>query len=232
MSSSILNQSHLKAHSSLKPEPYHHGNLRQVLLSSAMEIVEQAGIDALSLREVARRANVSPAAPYHHFKDKASLLNTLAEIGLAQLAENSQRSIVNIKNPYQKLNQIGVDYVVYAFEHPNQFKLMFSTDATGQTDQSTVDPAQTVLLEVLRECSKLGQIKIQDEPSLRIAATRSWALVHGLATLIVSGPLSHTVTTKAQVIQLTRQVLGDDEDCVEPVETKPKRRSKKTKFQP
>jgi AcrR family transcriptional regulator len=229
MSSSALNTDPSKPNSSLRPEPYHHGNLRQALLTSAMDIVEQDGIEALSLREVARRANVSPAAPYHHFKDKASILKELAQIGLAQLAQNSQRSIQKIKNPFQKLNQIGVDYVVYAFEHPNQFKLMFSTDLPQTSDRTVNDPAQSLLLEVLRECNALGQIKIQDEQSLHIAATRSWALVHGLATLIVSGPLSRTVTTKAQVIQLTRQIMGDDQECADPeaVEVAPKRRAKK-----
>ena len=219
MSSS--NQISIKStpHSSLKPEPYHHGNLRQALLESAMEIVEQNGIEALSLREVARRANVSPAAPYHHFKDKAAILGELAQIGLERLATNSRQAIVGISHPLEKLNQIGVAYVLYAFDHPNQFKLMFSTELPQASAYNFDDPAQTVLLEILRDCVKIGCINIKDEQSLRLAAIRSWALVHGLATLIVSGPLGHSIKTRGQVIELTRQITGDENIDISPEKT-------------
>jgi AcrR family transcriptional regulator len=212
-----------------KPEPYHHGNLRQALLESALELVEQDGIDALSLREVARQANVSPAAPYHHFKDKATILGELAKIGLERLAQNSQQAIVGIQNPLEKLNQIGVAYVLYAFEHPNLFKLMFNSEPAENPSQTLDDPAQAVLLEILRECVNVGCIPIKDEASLRIAAIRSWALVHGLATLIVSGPLGHSIKTRAQVIELTQQITGSPifDTNAEAITPKAKPRAKK-----
>ncbi len=204
-----------------KLEPYHHGNLRQTLLESALEIVEQDGIDTLSLREVARRAKVSPAAPYHHFKDKTVLLEELSKISLTELAKHFKKAIAKIENPLQQLNQIGVTYVLFAFEHPNLFKLMYDTEQTEQTD-----PAQAMLLEILRECVSVGCIPIKDEKSLQLAAIRSWALVHGLATLIVNGPLRKNITTKAQVIELTKAITSG-EDGFQPVEVpkKPKTRS-------
>jgi AcrR family transcriptional regulator len=210
-----------------KPEPYHHGNLRQALLESALELVEQDGIDALSLREVARQANVSPAAPYHHFKDKATILGELAKIGLERLAQNSQQAIVGIQNPLEKLNQIGVAYVLYAFEHPNLFKLMFNSEPAESPSQTLDDPAQAVLLEILRECVNVGCITIKDEANLRIAAIRSWALVHGLATLIVSGPLGQSIKTRGQVIELTQQITGSPVSDTNADEIKPKTRARK-----
>ena len=220
-SNSISSKSNLN--SSLKLEPYHHGNLRQTLVQSALDIIEKDGIDALSLREVARRAKVSPAAPYHHFKDKTALLDELSKISLIELAKHFKKAISKIENPLHQLNQIGVTYVLFAFEHPNLFKLMYDTEQTEQTD-----PAQAVLLEILRECVSIGCIQIKDEKSLQIAAIRSWALVHGLATLIVNGPLSKSITTKAQVIELT-QTITSGEERIQPLEValKPKTRSKK-----
>src|ERR1700749_484813 len=68
-----------------EPKPYHHGDLRRALLRAAVTIIEREGPSALSLRAVAREAGVSPAAPYHHFKDKAELLDAVAQEGFARL---------------------------------------------------------------------------------------------------------------------------------------------------
>ena len=76
----------MKTHAVLtEPKPYHHGDLRRALLRAAVVILEREGPSALSLRAVAREAGVSPAAPYHHFKDKSELLNAVATEGFNRL---------------------------------------------------------------------------------------------------------------------------------------------------
>src|SRR5580658_11275763 len=70
----------------VEPKPYHHGDLRRALMESADAILEREGPNALSLRAVAREAGVSPAAPYHHFKDKDELLGAIAREGFARLS--------------------------------------------------------------------------------------------------------------------------------------------------
>jgi AcrR family transcriptional regulator len=200
-----------------KPEPYHHGNLRATLLETAQTLVGEVGADGFSLRELARRANVSPAAPYHHFKDKAALIRALAKESQERLGVASQAALEGITHPALRLSALGVAYVVYAFEHPSEFRIMFRRELhspfpTGplETSQdSTPDPAFILLRQTLIECRDVNCIPIKDgEHELYLATVNAWALVHGLATLIIDGTLSQTITTREQVIELTRQVTG------------------------
>jgi AcrR family transcriptional regulator len=199
-----------------KSEPYHHGNLHATLLEAARALVEEVGIDGFSLRELARRAGVSPAAPYHHFKDKAALIQALAQESQARLGIASLEAIKGITDPMQKLSMLGVAYVVYAFDHPSEFRIMFRQERHSplgkpptnleQTDVIAPDPAFVLLKQTLIECRDAGCIPIAGEDALELASINMWALVHGLATLIIDGPLSQTVRTRDQVIELTRQI--------------------------
>jgi AcrR family transcriptional regulator len=195
-----------------KPEPYHHGNLRATLLETAQTLVTEVGVDGFSLRELARRANVSPAAPYHHFKDKAALIRALAKESQERLGAASEAALEGITHPALRLSALGVAYVLYAFEHPSEFRIMFRRELpspleTGQ--DSTPDPAFVLLRQTLIECRDANCFPIGDsEHELYLATINTWALVHGLSTLVIDGTLSHTITTREQVIELTRQVTG------------------------
>jgi AcrR family transcriptional regulator len=199
-----------------KTEPYHHGNLHATLLEAARALVEEVGIDGFSLRELARRAGVSPAAPYHHFKDKTALIQALAQESQVRLGISSQQAIEGITDPIQKLSALGVAYVVYAFDHPSEFRIMFRQDLHSplgkphtnleKTEAVAPDPAFVLLKDTLIECRNAGCIPITSEQALETASINMWALVHGLATLIIDGPLSQTIRTKDQVIELTRQI--------------------------
>ncbi len=194
-----------------KHEPYHHGNLHATLLEAARALVEEVGIDGFSLRELARRAGVSPAAPYHHFKDKAALIQALAQESQVRLGIASQHAIKGITDPMQRLSALGVAYVLYAFEHPSEFRIMFRQELRsplGELEQPDIepDPAFVLLKDTLIECRDAGCIPITGEKALELASINMWALVHGLATLIIDGPLSHTFRTKEQVIELTQQI--------------------------
>src|SRR5918996_5208054 len=100
--------------------PYHHGDLRRALLDTALEAVGEQGPAALSLRDVARRAGVSHAAPTHHFRDKTALLTTLAAEGWSLLAD-SLRVAAAAGGDFAEL---GVAYVVFATSHPAHFAVM------------------------------------------------------------------------------------------------------------
>jgi AcrR family transcriptional regulator len=199
-----------------KPEPYHHGNLRATLLETAQILVGEVGIDGFSLRELARRANVSPAAPYHHFKDKAALIRALAQESQERLGVASQAALEGITHPMRRLSALGVAYVVYAFEHPSEFRIMFRRELhspfpTGPLEAGqdhTPDPAFVLLRQTLIECRDANCIPINGERELYLATINAWALVHGLATLIIDGTLAQSITTREQVIALTRQITG------------------------
>src|SRR5690242_4627498 len=110
-----------------KKRAYHHGDLRRTLLEASLELIAESGLDALSLREVARRAGVSPGAPYHHFESREQLLTALAVDGFALLGEamRSARDAAGAEDVIERFGAIGEAYVRFALAHPAHFRLMF-----------------------------------------------------------------------------------------------------------
>ncbi len=191
-----------------KPEHYHHGNLRSALLNAAREISEEGNLEQLTLREVARRAGVSHAAPYHHFKDKAAIITALALESDERLEDVMRNAMKGLKKPAERLNAIGVTYVLHAFEYPNEFRMLFRRDMQKVLKKGYIPNTKSfsVLLECVEECL---ENKVIQFPDTETGALYMWSLVHGLATLIVDGPLSQTVTSKKQVKALVIKITGD-----------------------
>lgn len=170
-----------------KSDTYHHGHLREALLATARELLQESGVEALTLREVARRAGVSTAAPYHHFSDKAQLVHALARQSLEDLDRVSREALHGIDDTREKLHAIGTAYVLYAVEHPAEFRLMFRPEMGSPFDSQdrAGAPVYRVLLAVVDELRAHGF----GEGDRFVAATTAWSLVHGLAALLVDGPL-------------------------------------------
>src|SRR3954465_7674531 len=104
---------------------YHHGDLRRAVLDAALEVIADAGPGAISLRDLARRAGVSHAAPAHHFKDKAGLLTAIAVEGNELLADSLTDALDEERTG---LIDLGVRYVRFALEHPAHFEVMYRPD--------------------------------------------------------------------------------------------------------
>ena len=102
---------------SVESRPYHHGDLRRALVEAARRLLEAEGPSALSLRAVAREAGVSPAAPYHHFKDKAELLDAVASEGWDMLNESMSAAKDSVEGR-QQLTALGIAYVCFARDNP------------------------------------------------------------------------------------------------------------------
>ncbi|APB32432.1 Transcriptional regulator [Gloeomargarita lithophora Alchichica-D10] len=177
-----------------KSDAYHHGNLRLALLDAARELMEDSGIESLTLREVARRAGVSPSAPYHHFKDKADLIRELVSHGFQCLDRASHEAIRGKMIPQEKLQAIGVTYVMYAVQHPAEFRLMFRPEMGSplEDENPTCTPVFRVLLQVIDEFQFVWRDR-------NTAAISVWSLVHGLASLLVDGPL-HSMTADLETV--------------------------------
>ena len=106
-------------------EGYHHGDLRRALLNAASSLAEERGIDGFTLREVARRAGVSHAAPYHHFADKTALVEGLAVETYLRLAETMKNACEQTEgSASDRLGAIGISYVRFALAHPAHFRLL------------------------------------------------------------------------------------------------------------
>lgn len=159
--------------------PYHHGDLRRAILDAAIESIAEHGSASLSLRDLARRAGVSHAAPIHHFGDKAGVLTALAAEGyhlLATVLEAVAGDFV----------EAGVAYVRFAVTHQAHFEVMFRPD-TYHHDDPEVAAARKRAGEVLVAGVQAKTAKTGEEAGLTEVA--AWSLVHGFATLWLTGAL-------------------------------------------
>jgi AcrR family transcriptional regulator len=163
-----------------RPLSYHHGDLRDALLRAARRILEKDGLAELSLRQVARAVGVSPAAPYHHFTDKQALLNAVATLGFAALTSEMLGKMAKETDPAARLDASGVGYVVFAVDNPALFRLMFGGEELSASAPlaEAGKKAYGVLEAAAADTSPEGSAN-------PFVCLRLWALVHGIAKLIV-----------------------------------------------
>jgi AcrR family transcriptional regulator len=163
--------------------PYHHGDLRRALIDAARRILEAEGPSALSLRAVAREAGVSPAAPYHHFKDKTELLEAVAQEGWEMLDEVIARAKAEAASPDEALNGIGVGYVCFARDNPALYRVMYDTardrEALPEDMHEDKDSAYCKVRDTIVEAGG----DPSDELDLELATIASWCAAHGLAEM-------------------------------------------------
>jgi AcrR family transcriptional regulator len=183
---------------------YHHGDLRDALVRAARTIVEKRGLSALSLRAAARGAGVSPAAPYHHFADKQALLDAVAAQGFVSLTSAMEERMAKKTDPNARLDASGVGYVVFAVENPALFRLMFGGGGRQVSADAHLIDARGRAYGVLEAAVAATSPDGVADP---FVCLRLWALVHGIATLILDGaikPAEYSLSGEA----LTARLLG------------------------
>lgn len=176
------------------PQPYHHGDLRRVLIETALQLVSEEQDWTFSLREVARRAGVSHHAPYNHFPEKQDLLGAVAVVGFEKLHDGLVRATAGMDAPDALVAAIGRTYIRLGLENPALYRLMFGpalADA-GPGDRPTVARlagarARAVLEEVIARGARSGVFAVAaDDPQDQILAALSvWSAVHGLTMLVI-----------------------------------------------
>src|SRR5689334_2452155 len=172
---------------SARTQPYHHGNLRPVLVDTAVELARTTGPDGVVLREVARRAGVSHNAAYRHFADRAALLGEVSDRAMADLerAMTERIEAVTLDDPAaraaERLRETGRAYVDFAVREPGLFTVAFTSPAGPEVHQAEAPPATgpyAVLNAVLDELVDVGALL----PERRSGADAAcWATVHGYA---------------------------------------------------
>jgi AcrR family transcriptional regulator len=190
-------------------KPYHHGSLRQALLDSALEIIEERGPSALSLREAASRAGVSHAAPKRHFATVADLYCAVAEDGYRALREHLLKRVAGQPDaaPLQALAILGVAYVEFAITNPGRFRAMFHSGMTDRTASHPLEDAAgsafDVLVDAIERCQQAGEVRAGSPRELALSA---WAIVHGLAVLGVDRQLANRGFSSDDPVMLAREV--------------------------
>jgi AcrR family transcriptional regulator len=172
--------------------PYHHGDLRRALIDTALRMVTKEGAWNFTLREVARRAGVSHAAPYNHFEDKLALLAEVAALGFQALRRRMETAARRQpRSSRQALTGIAIGYIRFGIEHPAHYRLMFGPDLAERGHQPTLDEAAdatfAVLTSTLERGQAAGEVRRGSVPDQAVA---SWSLVHGLTTLLIDRRLT------------------------------------------
>jgi AcrR family transcriptional regulator len=188
------------------PRSYHHGDLREALLDATLHIVRKGGPDAVTLRDVAKRAGVSEAAPYHHFASKSHLLLEAAARGYRALGERLQGD-ATITTARESLTAVGAAYVRFALEEPGYFRLLFGAHvvelvahpaaaATKEAGRTAAGHLRRAVADVHAEVG--ATIPVRDLERL------VWAQVHGLAWLVLEQELRPAPTLDETVALAAR----------------------------
>lgn len=187
-------------------DTYHHGDLRAQVLASAVELIASEGPDALSLRELARRAGVSHAAPAHHFGDRRGLFTAVAVEGFELLA-----AALSDSASAGRFDETAVAYVSFALAHPGHFAVMFRGDLVTASDAG-------LRRARARAGAQLGS-GLDAIPDERLVVDRddarrsAWAIVHGISTLALSGALEGSAEEASALARQSAQQLFGERRC-------------------
>ena len=173
---------------------YHHGDLRAALVEAALELARPTGAEAIVLREVTRRAGVTPRAAYRHFADRDALVRAVAQRALARLAAAIEERMRAAGEPdgMAMLQAVGESYIAFALDEPGLFDVAFfamddmvNSGAPESAAASGLSPFQ-LLESALETLVREGRLPAEDVGD---AVITCWSGVHGFATLAARGPL-------------------------------------------
>lgn len=193
---------------------YHHGALREELITACVALIEQEGIGSVSLRRVAREAGVSPGAPYHHFLDRSALLAAISVRGHQLLEEELRKTRSEAPTAARALGAVVKRYVQFAREHPAYLQLMLRPELWQPEQHPEAHTAGEgsiqLLTEIVVDCQREGTAPAGDPASL---VAMVWALAIGIVTLWLDGPLEGRcvqlgTTPEALTAQITALLEG------------------------
>ncbi|WP_314173998.1 TetR/AcrR family transcriptional regulator [Streptomyces winkii] len=167
---------------------YHHGSLPAALTAAALELLDERGPEQVTVREVARRAGVSPGAPFRHFADRQALLTAVAGDILADF-EQWQLDAVADPQGRPAMHAFGLGFVRYAIRHPHRFELIRSRvfgAARPPELHERLSSVETALTDIIVEGQRTGELRAGDPAVVGLAGQ---ALVYGLSQMIVDGYL-------------------------------------------
>lgn len=185
---------------------YHHGQLHRAMIDAALELVRESGPKGLTLRGAARRAGVSPAAPYRHFADREALLAAVALEGFTDLVLRLEEIAGAIDDPVERLHRLGVAYVVFATEDPARYRVMFGDDIPDRSAHPALDEMARRAFAHLATAVTDGHTAGRLEGGERAVTLLSWSVVHGLASLLLDGQAR--IPTDTETVEAVSEQLG------------------------
>ena len=192
------------------PKPYHHGDLRRVLIDAALKLAEEGGPEAVSVREAARRAGVSPGAPFRHFDSRAALMMAVAEEAQRRFRAEIEAALAGApaRDPLLRFRTLGLAYLRWAMKNPAHFEIISSGrhfDHDAATGVSR-DNAELIALteQMLAEASAAGSLRAADLKAVQIAGR---ALVYGFARMKIDGHFPRWGVAEGKVDRMAEAVL-------------------------
>lgn len=174
-------------------------DLRERVLRASVKLIDEQGLAALSMREVARRAGVSHQAPYHYFADREAILAAVAERGFALLAGAIGKARRDATGPTDALERAAIAYLSFALENPAYFRIMFRPELVKLSNHHDLDcMADEAFCHVPAMVAACVEAGLPRDISGDTMAAFLWSVVHGLAHLIIDGPLLEKVPSFVQ----------------------------------
>ena len=174
------------------PQSYHHGDLRRVLIDAAFQLVEEGGADHLSMREAARRAGVSPGAPFRHFESREALMTAVAIEAQRRFRVEIDAALAEVSagDPLARFRGFGKAYLRWAMRNPAHFEIissgrLFDHDRSAELSRDNAELIGMVG-RTLAEAFAQGQLRVSELDRVQIAAR---SLVYGFARMNIDGHL-------------------------------------------
>jgi AcrR family transcriptional regulator len=192
------------------PKPYHHGDLRRVLIDAALKLAADGGSEAVSVREAARRAGVSPGAPFRHFDSRAALMTAVAEEAQRRFRAEIEMALKDApaRDPLKRFRAFGLAYLRWAMKNPAHFEIIssgrhFDHDAAGAVSR---DNAELIALteKMLGEASAAGSLRAADLKAVLIAGR---ALVYGFARMKIDGHFPRWGVAEGKIDRMAEAVV-------------------------
>jgi AcrR family transcriptional regulator len=193
---------------------YHHGDLKKALIAESLVQISAHGVQALSLREVARASGVSHTSAYRHFPNKESVLATIAEQGFHTLTDMMRAAGgATPDDPVEGLVATGIAYVEFAVAFPEHLQVMFNRSIVSKLEYPTLLQASLDAFDVLESLVRSGQgLGLIRGSDARVVALAAGAQVHGLAMLIASGELGPAPSVNLDHRALAAAIIGLQRD--------------------
>jgi AcrR family transcriptional regulator len=195
---------------------YHHGDLKNALITAGIDILSKEGVQALSLRKVAQRAGVSHAAPYAHYVDKQALIAAISTEGYRRLYDTLRTIGEHYRgDPLRQLVEGAWAYVQFALHDPDHFKITFSGVVEKEKEYPAfVEMSQKsfgLVVQIVEACQAAGILR-SGPPDL--TAVGVWGLVHGFVSLVLEEQVSHTILDRFSLREMLVFTLNQM-TCVE-----------------
>lgn len=189
---------------------YHHGNLREALIEAAIQLVEEVGPENVSVREAAKRAGVSPGAPFRHFPNKTALMTAVAEQAMALFRAEVVRAVESVAtdDPLARFEAVGTAYLHWAIHNPTHFQIISTRSLIDWSSSESLRDDNRVVRSLMElaiiDAQRQGKLRSENIDETHIAAR---ALVYGLGRMYIDGHFAQWAVSGEAAEQTAQNAL-------------------------